>query len=515
MRLTFPLLNRCALLLTLLLTSVLSCAAPYVRILEPRPEEILPGPDVTVRFATGGMCMAECGNSLHFMLDNEPFEVQHDPNHPHVFKDVRPGTHTIRVYLANRMHEAIRGTLAIVTFSVAYPDGENRPAYGAPLLTYNLPQGEYLGVDAGDIAVDYLVSNVRLAPGSNKVAYYVNGRRFFVTDGAPRHLKELPPGYHTIRMELQDANGDLIQGPFNSVERTILVSPDSTVGKTKLPETYPDTLPKISSIKGAMTVGRPWRVVEEPPVMTAEQIRESRRLTVRPSGAGTSVDAVDLDDEEVIAIEERTVPAVEPRTVTETRTVLVEEEDETEPAANGSQSSVRQETKTETVRDSGPATIAGELNAPSAAAATTAETPKRTKAAEAAPAAGATGTNTVTTTSSTHRTTTTSGPRRLDNRLERQPPRTTTATLRVDPPTTAGRARVRRDDETTGVRRAEKRNPDTTGTRRTERRDARRGERGTTEARMQQDRVRERNPQRLNRRNPNTGTQPAVSETAQ
>src|SRR5690606_14594961 len=119
-------------------------AAPFTKIVSPTQGQCLGGPDVVVKFEAGGMTLGPKAWNLHFKLDDEPFQVQYDGNHAHTFKNVLPGTHTVRVYAANAMHEAIPGTQSVVTFSVGYWDGANAPRPGAPLLTYNLPQGEYL-----------------------------------------------------------------------------------------------------------------------------------------------------------------------------------------------------------------------------------------------------------------------------------------------------------------------------------------------------------------------------------
>lgn len=236
--------------------------------------------------------------NLHFKLDEEPFHVQFDGNHAHVFKNVSPGTHTVRVYAANELHEAIPGTQSTVTFSVGYPSTENAPIPGAPVLTYNLPQGEYLGIDAADITVDFLVENAVLSPGGYQVAYYVDGRRFLVQDACgPRHLKNLTPGYHRVRIELQDANGDLVPGAFNSTERTILVSPDSyTKSPSDVIDGYP-AQPRLDSIKGRMTMGREWTPEQQNRRLTIEQQKQQQSLTVE-TGHGT----VNLDGEPVANI---------------------------------------------------------------------------------------------------------------------------------------------------------------------------------------------------------------------
>jgi hypothetical protein len=316
----YPLLNVFRLLLSALIAgtmATIACAQapaiPPVHIVSPATNQTFLGPDVPVMVQVQGIVLSPGGNNLHFMLDNDPFHVQFDSGHPHVFKNVKPGTHTIRVYIANGMHEALRGTMSMITIHVAYPNGENCPNPSAPMLTYNLPQGEYVGIDAGDISLDYLLSNVCLTPQGNKITYYVDGRRFFVTDMNPRHLTGLTPGFHTIRIELQDQFGDLIEGPFNSVERTILVSPDRTTPTPGKQDEYPQ-LPKIQSIKGAMTMGMAWKVEDAPKPMTRQQIAESTKLTVK-----TSTSEKTANDEPVVEEETGTITETETKTTIKTR----------------------------------------------------------------------------------------------------------------------------------------------------------------------------------------------------
>jgi hypothetical protein len=183
------------------------------------------------------------------------------------------------------MQQAIPGTIQTLSFQVAYYDGENTPVAGAPLLTYNLPQGEYLGIDAADIAVDFLVQNTTLTPGGNQVAYYVDGRRFRVQNPCtgPKHLKNLAPGLHRIRMELQDCHGDLLPGAFNNEEHVILVSPDKVVkSPTGRYDKY-EGLPKINSIKGSMTMGQSWRAIDDEPQvpLSPAQKAKAAELTIR------------------------------------------------------------------------------------------------------------------------------------------------------------------------------------------------------------------------------------------
>jgi hypothetical protein len=261
----------------------------YTRIVSPVQTQCVTGPDVKVQFEAGGVSLAPGGYNLHFKLDDEPFQVQYNGNRAHVFRNVLPGTHTVRMYIANAQHEAIPGTLSTVSFNVAHYGGANLPAPGAPMLTWNLPQGEYLGADALNVTLDFLLTNATLSPGGLQVAYYVDGRRFLIQDNCyVRHIKDLAPGLHRVRIELQDANGDLIPGAFNSGERVIAISPASSQNSASvITDNYAGS-GRIASIPGAMTLGGARPQITVP--LTQRQIEQQRLLTVNKEGRTLTLD---------------------------------------------------------------------------------------------------------------------------------------------------------------------------------------------------------------------------------
>ena len=237
-------------------------SAAQVRITAPVPEQCVPGPDVVVHFQLAGVPIAPMSCNLHWVLDDGPFQVQFDATHPHIFRNVAPGTHTIRVFAANRLHEAMPGYFDMVTFHVMHADDENRPTPGLPLLTYNLPQGEYRGIDAADVALNFIVTGTALCPtGEYQVNAFVDGKRFIFRDTKTFHLKGLLPGVHKVRLELVDRFGRLVGGPFNSAERTILLSPEKSLPRLPAGSRGPDQ-PVLPSIHGDMTQGLPWAATE-------------------------------------------------------------------------------------------------------------------------------------------------------------------------------------------------------------------------------------------------------------
>ncbi len=272
---------------------------PVVRVVTPQPEEIVAGPDVVVHVEVDGLDIRPGCNSIHLMLDNEPFVVKYRTDQPHRFHDVAPGTHTLRVYAANPYHEIIPGTLSVIPFAVEYHNGQNRPECGEPLLTYVLPQGEYRGIDCADIILNFDVSGAPLSRYGYRVQYFVDGRRYLAHTKESRHLTGLAPGYHTIRMELVDEKGRLVPGPFNVVERTILLSPEKPLDQPKKREQ-----PYLSSIQGPMTSGRLW--------VSRQENAEPEELTATAAARETEAQQESKGTKEISVVAARAKTAKQP-----------------------------------------------------------------------------------------------------------------------------------------------------------------------------------------------------------
>src|SRR5262245_6226296 len=76
---------------------------------EPTEGQVIPGPDVTVKFTIENWRLykeGEQGQHIHFILDNEPYQA-HFSNEPFVFKDVKPGPHAIRSFPSRPWHESV------------------------------------------------------------------------------------------------------------------------------------------------------------------------------------------------------------------------------------------------------------------------------------------------------------------------------------------------------------------------------------------------------------------------
>ena len=79
------------------------------------------------------------------------------------------------------------------------------------------------GKDAKQILLDFFVLNTSLSKDGNKVKVTINNQEFLLTEWSPYLISGLPEGKASISLELVDATGKYIQGPFNKVTRTIMI----------------------------------------------------------------------------------------------------------------------------------------------------------------------------------------------------------------------------------------------------------------------------------------------------
>ncbi len=71
--------------------------------------------------------------------------------------------------------------------------------------------------------LDFFVLNTKLSENGNKVRATINNSEFIITEWVPHLIKGLPMGEVTILLELIDKEGNVIEGPFNKVTRTVML----------------------------------------------------------------------------------------------------------------------------------------------------------------------------------------------------------------------------------------------------------------------------------------------------
>lgn len=212
---------------------------PQVSIVSPKPGAVLKDTTVSVEFQVADLPLFKnpelgMGPHLHVILDNEPYKAVYDLSQPLVFKDLAPGTHTLRAFASRPWHESFKneGAYDQVTFHLFAQTPENNPDPAQPVLTYSRPKGSY---GAEPIMLDFYLTNapLHLAAQTNpddnivdwRIRCTINGASFVLDRWQPIYLKGFKPGDNWVQLEYLDEQGNLVQNRFNSTVRLINYDP--------------------------------------------------------------------------------------------------------------------------------------------------------------------------------------------------------------------------------------------------------------------------------------------------
>lgn len=197
------------------------------------------------------------GNHLSLILDNEPQQEIYRLDRPIVIKDLKPGTHTIRVLAEKPWHESFKNpeAIAYVTFNVLTATEENQPSLDLPLLTYNQPRGSY---SAEPILLDFYLSGVK-TQDDWRVRATINDDSFIIDELQSVYLKGFKEGNNLVELELLNKDGKGIENAFN---KTIaLFTLDSQGSQNTLARLMSD---RATDAEALAIVGEPIETVETP-----------------------------------------------------------------------------------------------------------------------------------------------------------------------------------------------------------------------------------------------------------
>ena len=167
------------------------------------------------------------GQHIHLIIDDQPYIAKYETKFTQPIPD---GQHVILSFLSRSYHESLKhiGAYDLRIVNVGHlPDSTKPLSFNprGPALFYSRPKDTYAGKDAQKIMLDFYLVNTTLAADGNKVRATINGTPFMLDQWLPYMIEGLPAGTATIKLELLDSAGNIIAGPYNSVERTITVQP--------------------------------------------------------------------------------------------------------------------------------------------------------------------------------------------------------------------------------------------------------------------------------------------------
>lgn len=171
---------------------------------------------------TRGIANSGKGQHIHFIVNNGPYSAHYMPG---VSNELEAGNYVVLAFLSRSYHESVKGAEAFHIENLLVGDIESNEAdLSAPHLFYSRPKGKYSGADTKKLMLDFYLVNVSLSEGGNSVRATINGSEFMIYEWAPYYIEGLPLGEVTIKLELLDSSGNAIEGPFNSVERTVTLA---------------------------------------------------------------------------------------------------------------------------------------------------------------------------------------------------------------------------------------------------------------------------------------------------
>lgn len=120
------------------------------------------------------------------------------------------GNNVFLAFLTDKNNIAIKSNKGSVLQNAIVGDMEDMFDMNQPHLFYYLPQAR--GVEP---ILDFYLVNTALAENGNKVKVTINQTEFIINKWAAYQISGLPKSDNTIRIQLIDKGGNLIDGPFN------------------------------------------------------------------------------------------------------------------------------------------------------------------------------------------------------------------------------------------------------------------------------------------------------------
>jgi hypothetical protein len=208
---------------------------PQLRIVRPKNGQTIRRGDVKLQAQVRNWPLEpEPGKHVHLIVDNEPYIALRDLKGPlnlnelmteHLDQELEEGTHLVRMFPSRHAHESVKEgqPFAMVVFHNRSKSDDWEFDPKAPLLTYSRPKGcNPLGKR---VLLDFYLTNVDELSEKDgfQVRYTIGDVTGVITQWAPHHIENLPEGEHEVRLQLVDAEGEVVEGPFNDTTRTIQI----------------------------------------------------------------------------------------------------------------------------------------------------------------------------------------------------------------------------------------------------------------------------------------------------
>jgi len=142
---------------------------------------------------------------------------------PHFKKEFLYGNNVFLAFLTDLNKLSVKKNKAHLLKNVIIGDMEPLFNMNQPHLFYYLPQPE-----TSKPILDFYLVNTSISATENKLKVTINNTEFIIDKWAAYTIKGLTKTNNTIRLQLLDKNGNIIEGPFNdSGDRSFVVKANS------------------------------------------------------------------------------------------------------------------------------------------------------------------------------------------------------------------------------------------------------------------------------------------------
>ena len=170
------------------------------------------------------------GQHFHLILDNGPYMANYEAGVPFDIGELEPGAHTLFAFPSRSYHESVKSDTSydVINFYVGEESGEFMLGPDEPAIIYSRPKGTYSGAGAEKIMLDFYLHNVDLSSDGYKAKYTLRSggsevASITLTEWTPAFVTGLSSGTYEVNLQLLDADGNVVPGPFNDTTREITV----------------------------------------------------------------------------------------------------------------------------------------------------------------------------------------------------------------------------------------------------------------------------------------------------
>ncbi len=173
----------------------------------------------TIGAGENGLANSAEGQHIHMIVNNGPYSAHYTSDFS---KELQQGNNLILFFLSRSFHESIKNPNAFSLIQVSSGAQEHEPYdLESEFLFYSRPKGVYEGNDTKKLLLDFYLVNTEISAVGNKVRATINDSEFMIDEWVPYYIEGLSTGEVTIKLELLNSNGKLIDSPFNPVVRLV------------------------------------------------------------------------------------------------------------------------------------------------------------------------------------------------------------------------------------------------------------------------------------------------------